>query len=111
MDAVFVKADSKIKEGDELLDTTNGDILRELRESRLENTKLHNKNIKLNSKNTKIAILGLVGTFGSLFFGLFGGHLIKPIQIVFNGNPITPIINATNMTNIVNTVSNSSVLP
>ena len=104
IDAVLIEADSKIKEGDELVDATNGDILTELRESRLENKKLH-------SKSTMLTILGLAGTFGGLFVGLFGGNFIKPIQIVFSDNHITPIINATNMTDIATTAINSSVIP
>jgi len=112
-DTILTKADDTIKEGDKLIDTTNGDILRELKESRLENNILH-------SKNTKIAILGLLGTFGGLFLGLFGGHFIKPIQINFVGETITPIINATNMTEIISPVNitntmivatNSTIIP
>ena len=50
IDAVLVKqAESKLKEGEELVEATNGDIFRELKELRTENEFLHKKSTRVDS--------------------------------------------------------------
>lgn len=79
--------DSILQRGDEIVETSNNEIMSELRSLRKENTELHNSNSRLSK-------LGILGAIGGAAVGLVGSYLItssSPPQII--------IINATNVTN------------
>ena len=76
-------ASSILKKGDDIVDASNNEIMKELGTLKDDNKKLH-------KANSRLTIIGILGTIGGVLIGLFGSYLITISTI-----PEIIIINAT----------------
>lgn len=86
-DVILIEeANSKIEEGDKVVERSNGEIFDKIEELRIENRVLHNSNSRLSK-------LGIIGTIGGGVIGLIVSYLIT-----ISTQPQIIVVNATSGT-------------